>query len=111
MKYSVIKHNEFFFDIYIKEFNLMRIDLENIDIDIPASGPLNISERQVHKAVKNIMAELSGTWYLGELRITDPNGNYARTDHNVTRTDLNDSEFSPNRVLIAENGNITISKF
>ena len=111
MKYTVKKNNDFFFDVYVNGFNLIRLDLEDIDVDIPANGPLNISERQVHKSIEMRMNELSGTWYLGELRITDFHGNYSHTARDVTRTDLNDSEFTAKEILIAEGGKITISEF
>jgi len=111
MKYTVKKYNDFFFDVFVGEFNVMRLDIENelLDIDIPADKPLNVSARNVHKAAKNIMSKLTGEWYLGDLRITDEFGNYNRTALNVTRIDTVDSSFSAKHVLTAKNGEISIS--
>lgn len=97
-KYTVKAYNDFFLDIYIGEFNVLRIDRE-----WPTDKPE--SERQAHSRIKPIIEKLNGTWLLGEKRTQRyPENNLVRTFDVTITPDQEDENFIPVKKLVVVNG-------
>ena len=96
MKFKVVQYNENIFDVLVKGFTIITINLadeHNLALDLPSDGDGSASVRQIRRAVAPLIKTLNGEWFLGNLRVPDYRGNYTRTVE-VTRLDLSDENFT-----------------